>query len=365
MKDGAAGRYRRFLIAFLAFLALSIAGIATFNYMVDPFQYYRVAKLYRSILWGGMQRHQNAGLARNFAEDTVVVGSSVTENFLPRDIRALWGKPATKLSISGSTAHEQYLVLRAALQTGRVKNVFWGLDTGAFYLAPNAVRDDQAPFPWHMYRDDPVPNIEYLLALGTSRLSIAALRGYGETDFDAYHAWYDKFEFGAAVTIKAWGGTCDSFKEKYIDGQNPLAADLVEKRDRSIRQNLVELIRAHPEVTFHLFLPPLATLIYIPAATGLLPVHLPFRQKLAEDVLEFRNVRLFDFQVDRLMSNDLSRFKDPLHFNLETTRQIVISIRDEIHRIRSVSEMVENNRKVIDMANAYKLCEDGKKLLKQ
>lgn len=206
MKDEAAGQSRRFLAAFLVVLGLAAAAMATFNYVVDPFQYYRVARLYKPVLWGGMQRYQNAGLAHNFAEDTVVVGSSVTENFLPRDIRALWGKPATKLSISGSTAHEQFLVLRAALRTGRVRNVFWGLDTGAFYAAPAAVRDDQAPFPWHMYRGGWAPNIEYLLALGTSRLSVAALKGYGETDFDAYHAWYDKFEFGPAVTVKAWNG---------------------------------------------------------------------------------------------------------------------------------------------------------------
>ncbi|SIR41696.1 hypothetical protein [Bosea sp. TND4EK4] len=364
MNDEVAGRSRKFLVAFLAVLALSAAVMATFNYVIDPFQYYRAATLYKPVLWGGMQRYQSAGLARNFAEDTVVVGSSVTENFLPRDIRALWGKPATKLSVSGSTAHEQFLVLRTALESGRVRNVFWGIDTGAFYLAPAAVRDDQAPFPWHMYRNIPIPNIEYLLALGTSRLSIAALKGYGETDFDAYHAWYDKFEFGSAVTVKAWGGTCDSFKEKYAGAQSPLAAALVEKREQSIRQNLVELIRTYPEVRFHLFLPPLATLIYIPGATRFLPVHLPFRERLAEEVLGFQNVSLFDFQADRSISDDLSRYKDPLHFDLATTRQIIASIRDGQHRVRSVADMAANNRKLVDVVNAYDLCADGKALPK-
>lgn len=268
------------------------------------------------------------------------------------------------MEIAGSTAHEQFLVLRTALQTGRVRNVFWGLDTNVFYSGAIAVRDDQAPFPWHMYRDGLVPNVEYLLALGTTRLSIAVLRGRGETDFDAYHAWYDKFEFGPAVTVKAWGGTCDNFTEKYVAGQNPLAEALVEKREQSIRQNLVELIRTYPEVRFHLFLPPLATLIYIPGATRFLPIHLPFRERLAEEVLGFQNVSLFDFQVDRSISDDLSRFKDPLHFDLATTRQIITSIRDGQHRVRSVAEMATNNRKLVDFVNAYDLCADGKALPK-
>jgi hypothetical protein len=213
-----------------------------------------------------------------------------------------------------------------------------------------------------MYRNTPVPNIEYLLALGTSRLSIAILKGYGETDFDAYHAWYDKFEFGPAVTTKAWGGTCDSFREKYSGDHAPLPSALIEKREQSIRQNLVELIRDHPQVKFHLFLPPLATLIYIPARTGFLPIHLPFRVRLAEEVLGFQNVALFDFQADRSISDDLTRFKDPLHFDLATTRQIITSIRDDQHRVGSVAEMAANNQKLIDFANAYDLCADGKAL---
>lgn len=362
MTDGAARDYRRFVAAFLGTLVLSTAGMAAFNCVIDPFQYYRAATLYKPALWNRMQRYQNAGLARNFAEDTVVVGSSVTENFLLRDIRALWGKPATKLSISGSTAHEQYLVLRTALRTGRVRNVFWGLDTSAFHVAPAAVRDDQAPFPWHMYRDGPVPNVEYLLALGTSRRSIAVLRGRGETDFDAYQTWYDKFEFGPAVTVKAWGGTCGSFKEKYVEAAHPLSRDLVESRERSIQRNLVDLIRSHPDVRFHLFLPPLATLNYVPAASRFLPVHLPFRVRLAEEVLGFQNVAFFDFQADRSISDDLTRFKDPLHFDLATTRQIITAIRDDRHRVRSVAEMAANNRALIDFANAYDLCADGKTL---
>lgn len=359
MTKDANHRNRSFLFAFLASAGLAVSGMAAFNYAVDPFQYYRVAKLFKPVLWGGMQRHQNAGLAGNFSQDTVIVGSSVTENFLPGDVRRLWGKAATKLSISGSTAHEQFLVLRSALKTGRVKNVFWGLDTGAFYFASTAVRDDQAPFPWHMYRDNGAPNIEYLLGLGTTRLSIAALKGYGETNFDAYHAWHDKFEFGPAVTIKAWGGTCASFKQKYVEGQQLPSADLLKKRDASIQQNLVELIRAHPEVKFHLFLPPLATLIYIPAGGGFLPLHLSFRVKLAESVLGFSNVRLFEFQSDPSIAGDLNRFKDPLHFDLKTTQQIIESIHNGNHLIRDIDTMNKKNRDIIKMANEYDICNSG------
>lgn len=349
-------RSRHFIAAFFGSMITAVAGMAAFNYVVDPFQYYHVAKLFRPVLWGGMQRYQNAGLARNYAEDTVVIGSSVTENFLPRDIKAIWGKPATKLSISGSTAHEQFLVLRTALQTGRVKNVLWGLDTGAFYSAPNSVRDDQAPFPWHMYRSGWIPNAEYLLALGTTRLSVAALRGYGETDFDAYHAWYDKFEFGASPTIKAWAGKCESFSQKFTERPLPEYADMEKRRDLSIETNLTRLLRAYPDVKFHLFLPPLATLGYIPAANRSLPLHLPFRTKIAEVALTFPNASVYDFQSDEGISNDLSRFKDTVHFDLRTTREILTSVRDGLHKVASADDMAVKNRLLVGFVNQYDIC---------
>lgn len=350
--------YRSFNIQILIAVALLFSGISAFNFIVDPFQYYRVASIYRPILWGGMQRFQNAGLARNFAEDVVVVGSSVTENFLPSDIQKRWGKKATKLSISGSTSHEQFLVLRLALQTGQVKNVLWGLDTGAFYFPPNGVRDDQAPFPWHMYRVNALPNVEYLFGLGTLRLSVAALLGYGETNFDRYHAWFDQFEYGNRAVLKTWNGSCAEFEKKFVD-LPPLSKPIRSRLDASVESNLLSLISAHPEVTFHLFLPPVATLIHVPAANRFLPVHLPFRDKIAETVLKHPNVRLHDFQTVDHIVDDLANFKDPLHFDLPTTHYIIDAVRDGRHLITSRDDMAEKNRHLIEMANRYDLCKSG------
>ena len=106
MKDAAAGRYRRFLLGFLSALALSIAGMTAFNYVVDPFQYYRVATLYRPILWGGMQRYQNAGLARNFAEDEGGAGTGgLIDRLVEHGFRFLNG--CGDVALLGSEARER------------------------------------------------------------------------------------------------------------------------------------------------------------------------------------------------------------------------------------------------------------------
>lgn len=349
---------RRFIVAFLAIVAAAAGGMMLFNYVVDPFQYYRVASLYRPVLWGGLQRQQNAGLARNFTREVVIVGSSVTENFFSADIERIWGKQATKLSISGSTAREQFLVLNLALRTGKVKEVLWGLDVGAFYRPWEAVRDDQGAFPWHMYRTGWQPNIEYLLSLGTTRLSLAALKKYGETDFDRYHAWFDKFEYGDAAVLKNWMGTCDQFRQQFTPDDLKAAMATMARYDESLEKNLLSLVRAYPDVRFNLYLPPLATLIYVPAKTNMLPILLPFRQRLVERVSGFSNVRLYDFQTVEPIVDDLANFKDPLHFGLSINHYILEAIRGDRHSVGR-NDMAALNVRLVEIANRYDLCESG------
>jgi hypothetical protein len=348
----------RFIAVFMAVVVAMAGGMMLFNYVVDPFQYYRAATLFRPVLWGGLQRQQNAGLARNFPRDVVVVGSSVTENFLSADTERIWGKASRRLSISGSTAHEQYLVTNLALRTGKVKEVLWGLDVGAFLRPWEAVRDDQGPFPWHMYRTGWQPNVEYLLSLGTTRLSLAALKKYGDTDFDRYHAWFDKFEYGNAAVLKNWTGTCSQFQQKFMPADMTAAMATMDRYDESLERNLLSLVRAYPDVRFDLYLPPLATLIHTPAKTNMLPILLPFRQRLAERVSGVPNVRLYDFQTVEPIVDDLANFKDPLHFGLPINHYILESIRDDRHRVGR-DDMAWLNARLVEIANRYDLCEAG------
>ena len=53
-----------------------------FNFTVDPLQFYRPASFYEPY-YSMQQRYQNPGLARNFPYDTVIIGASMSENFVP------------------------------------------------------------------------------------------------------------------------------------------------------------------------------------------------------------------------------------------------------------------------------------------
>src|SRR5262249_50731724 len=61
-----------------ALLLLGAAG--AIDFVVDPFQQYREPTLYHARFYRSFQRHENPGIARNYAFDRAVVGSSFFEN---------------------------------------------------------------------------------------------------------------------------------------------------------------------------------------------------------------------------------------------------------------------------------------------
>lgn len=348
---------RRFITIFAAVMAVTLGAVGLFNYAVDPLQFYRIARWYPPRFFPAMERFENAGLARNYADDVIVIGTSVTENFLPSHIRKSWGRNATKLAMAGSTAHEQYLVTATALATGRVKTVLWGLDEPSFAWPAEAVRDDQAPFPFYLYRKRG-PYLEYLLSLSTLRLSLLALNGNGVADLDRYEVWYDRYELGAKAVLKDWNGNCASFHSKFELASQP-AATANGKLQRSIELNLVSLVRAYPDVTFAFFLPPLATLYFVPVTGPVLDRFLPFRTAIADTLLQYPNVRLYDFQTVPWIVDDLANFKDPNHFGLAISDYIVDAVRDDRHRLLP-GGVATANAGLVDLVNRYDLCREGR-----
>jgi hypothetical protein len=279
------------------------------------------------------------------------------------DVERRWGQKAVRLSISGSTPHEQFLVLRLALMTGRVNHVLWGVDYGGFYLPPLAVRDDQGGnFPHYLYRTVPLPNLEYLLSLGTTRLSLLALNGYGITDLDGYHVWYDKFEFSERAVLQSWRdmyhGTCADFAEKYEPATATPSTAALETMRTSVAANILSLAHGYPEVKFHLFLPPMARVAYIPARNRTLPLLLPFREEIVQRTTELNNTDVFDFQSVPELADDLTIYKDPIHFDLATSQTIIRAIWGGENLLDS-GNLRAKNAMLIEATNSYDLCRDA------
>ncbi|MGE0385646.1 MAG: hypothetical protein AB7Q97_13020 [Gammaproteobacteria bacterium] len=350
-----AGAARRYAFTLLGTLCACLLGLGGFNYAVDPLQYYRVPTLYTPVWFDGYQRYQNVGLARNQRYETVVIGTSVTENFHASYIARSWNTPAVKLSIGGSTALEQRLILEQALATGQVRHVLWGLDAGSFYGGPRWVRDDQAPFPWYMYRRHAWANVEYLYSLDTLRLARNALRGNGTRDLDRLDTWDRRFVFGREAALAAWGGDCAQFQARYRPGGVAVDPAQVDGMRSTLAQNVLATVRAHPRVTFHLFFPPVSMLTYVPADGSYLPMVIEFLRAAVAALDGEPNVRLHQFLAVPGITDDLDRYKDAVHYDLGVSRYVIDALREQRHRL-SPATLDGDIRALVAQVNAFDGC---------
>ena len=101
-------------LASLALLLAAIAAISLTVIVIDPFQVYRPATRYLPPIDRTTQVYANAGVARSYAYDSAVVGTSVTENFRPSQMDSLLGGRFIKLCTSAGTAYNHALLMDLA-----------------------------------------------------------------------------------------------------------------------------------------------------------------------------------------------------------------------------------------------------------
>jgi len=355
--DSEAGAY----LAWLASAAvLWTVLLVLFNWSVDPLQIERPAAY--GAVYIENQRYQNPGIASSQAYETVVIGTSHAENLLPSEVERILGKPAVKLAISGSTAYEQRLILEKAIATGQVKRVIWALDRIAFTKPADAVTGDEADFPFHLYGEGWRALGPYLLSIDTFEQSLAALLGLGHRDLETLNTWFDRVEFGEPRVMADWhrrGALFDRVNR--TPGLSFTTA--IDQVSVSLEQNLMSVVRDHPEIRFDAFFPPFSVIAYLAdfrqSAHGFAD-----RQAYKRLVVEFAavqpNFHVYDFQAESDITHDLANYKDLDHYDLAVNGFILEAIARGEYRVdpATYDEVLAEQERQVE-ALRRKVCRRG------
>src|SRR3954447_18246570 len=101
---------RASLLRLLCASGAIIVSAAALNFIVDPLQLFRPARL-TPAAYSSDSRTQNAGLIRSQHYDTVFMGTSLAIHFRQSDIDRMLGVRSLKLTMTGSNSIEQSFVL--------------------------------------------------------------------------------------------------------------------------------------------------------------------------------------------------------------------------------------------------------------
>ena len=332
---------------------------------------------------------QLSGIIKNYiAEDTefdtIAMGASLSQNFDPKIlVKTLGGsKKAITLSFPGASPFEQTLVTRAALETGKLKQVLWTF--GPFWAAGLEAKNEKRTFPFYMFNSNAFDDMNYAFSSTTLNRSIGYVfdhtwlnryrrtyRGWGiermqTFSWHQFNSWAPLDEakmkkinakMFSKERLKKISVGLEKNKKFIVDGKLdiPEYSSLPFSAYESERKTLVEFFKQNPEINFTLIVPPMSALYYYIGNRDYVVKSIYRARALAEIVEGYPNAKVFGFPQQIIM-NDLRHYKDPAHFGRNIYRYMMHKISIGENQI-SLENIADYEARLIEAINALDLDE--------
>ncbi len=316
-------KHKYLIVEWLA-IVLSLLGLIGYAvYSIDPYMHFHKPNIEEYYYTLYTQRYQNDGIIRNFDYDALISGSSMVENFNTSEIDRVFGVRSVKVPFNaGSYKEINDNIARALRHNPHLKMVIRCLDMYAFLSPVDFMRYDLNTYPWYLYDDNPLNDVEYLFnrdVLFERILPMCLAKkqdGFkpGITAFDDYATWHTLVTFGKeSLNVVAPDPDCvkhinDSSTHHLIDEDKAVIKE-------NIAKNVTSLADQYPNVEFYYFFPPYSALWWGEKIDmGDLCFQIESEQYVIELLLEHKNIKLFSFNLRNDITTDLNNYKDSLHF---------------------------------------------------
>ena len=330
---------KRWCILCAALLVFLLAFIVALVVIVDPFEIYHRAWFYNPPYDSETQMYAGAGVAKSYTYDSIIVGSSMTENCTPSVYDAALGGHFIKLSMNAGLSLDHAKMMEIAFRTHDVRRVVYGLD---FFSFSHYYNNQKAVTPDYLYDDDLLNDVQYWLNRSVLFSYIPrALSCIGTPDEDA-----------CRDRMYAWQPP-DMPGEAGLRAQVNLSSPMPQQKDTargtelallSYEHNLLPFIRAHRETTFTVFFPPYSLLYWADQAVqGELDTRIAQKNLLAGALLEEPNVELYDFQAVFDWTEDYDLYYDLIHYIACVNDAMAFAMAEGTCRVTDMAQIGQNN----------------------
>lgn len=303
---------------------LLLVAIATI--IIDPFLHFHggIASLQYPL---NNDRYQNDGIARHYEYDSIIAGTSMSQNFKPSEFEQLWGGSCIKLCNSGASFYETSQTLRRAMSyQPEVKHIVCSLDW--MFLNYAAEGFTYAGYPDYLYDNNPFNDVKYVLNKEVVPSTIAVVNytraGNKTTTMDDYMEWGSYKPYGK-----------DAVMANYYLAEIATEAATLSEGDRkriteNVEENFVKLAQDYPDVNFYLFIPPYNICYWESILRGgQMEAQKEMLSMATELLLEVENVEIYDFAYRTDIVTNFDNYTDALHYGPWINSEILQMIHDK------------------------------------
>ena len=299
---------KRWCLISAALLFAVNAFIVLLVVIVDPFEIYHRAWFYTPVYDSKTQSYCNAGIAKSHDYDSIIIGSSVTENCFPSDYDAALGGRFVKLCMNGGLSRDHAKMMDIAFSTHDVRRVVYGLDLFAYnqyYTVQRAVTPD------YLYDNNLFNDVSYWFNSSVLFRFIPEafmnMGAYREGARDWMYVWDFESTDSSALMSKV-----------DLASPLPIQKDIQAPCDEALdnlEHNLLPYIRENRNAIFTVFFPPYSLLYWADKArSGDFEASLAQKALLERTLLGEPNVEIYDFQLVTQWTEDYSLYTDLIHY---------------------------------------------------
>lgn len=335
----------KFISAVIA-IVLILAAVC---YIVDPFFMYRVKDNTYMLSEG----YCLPGIIKNHDYDSLIIGSSMTQNFEMDSFREKLNINPAKIAVGGMTLEDLKNLTKLANKTGRSKSYYICLDL------PRFLNDGKKAVMKDYLIDDTILNdYKYLLGYAAwmrfipvdigltaaRKLEIPLGKSINNSlSIDKIGYWGDKFQYGEDVVLSNYTNQSYSVSEVISEDYY---RDIVHNTDM-----LIESLE-FGKWEYNFFFPPYSILYWTNAQEkGYDEALLKGKEYIFEKLSEL-GCTVYDFQAADFVL-DLDYYKDMTHYSPEINEWMVECFSDKSY-ITDDRSININNRKILEMIEAFK-----------
>lgn len=313
-------RQKKWFIKCMVSYCLVLSAIALIVWFVDPlFHYHKPFSFISYRLY--YERYVNDGILRNFDYDTVIIGTSMAQNFKPSEAEGLFGGTCVKTTFSGAGYRELSENLERALRRNdSLRTVIWAMDYNAIPRTADWGQYDG--YPTYLYDDNPFNDVSYVfnksILYQNLLVNVAmTLTGTPSTTMDEYSSW-DK-ETGLQYILQ-------TYDRYHVEEDMPTILDETEQKNvrENITKNITSLADQYPDTTFYIFYTPYSICYWDSLIQeGSIERQFEAERLATELMLECPNIRLYNFFDKYEVITDLDNYRDKEHYAAHVNSMIL------------------------------------------